>query len=219
MSQVRKTFLFYKFSRKLVEIFFRIFYRMKVYGAHHHFIEGKAIIAGNHVSFFDPPLVGVAWPEVIHYFAKPSLFEKPILGFLLRSYNVHPLSAQGALGAIKLLSALLQKNYKVVIFPEGTRSKEDKILEMKQGFTMIAQKNDCPIVPFYVHGAYDIWNCYRKWPKFSGRLVCIFGTPLRWEQFEHLDRKKAQEVMATTWQTSVEGLKQWYLDGAKGNPP
>lgn len=219
MSQGNKTYLFYKFSRKLVEIFFKLFYRAKVYGAKEHFIPHKAIIAANHVSFFDPPFVGVAWPEVIHYFARPSLFEKPVLGFLLRSFNVHPLSAKGALGALKLVSALLQKDYKVVIFPEGTRSKEDRIMNVKGGFTMIAQKNNCPIVPTYVDGAYQIWSCHRKRPRLRGRLACVFGTPLTWDQFDHLSRKEAQEEMAKAWQKSVGDLKKWYRDGAKGTPP
>ena len=219
MNQGRKTFLFYKFSRKLVEIFFKLFYKTKVYGEQEHYISGKAIIAGNHVSFYDPPLVGVAWPEVIHYFARPTLFENPILGFLLRSYNVHPLSAKSALGALKLISSLLKKDCKVVIFPEGSRSKDDRISELKQGFTMIAQKSNCPIVPAYVHGAYDIWNCRSKWPKFKGQLVCIFGTPLTWDQFKDLDRKQAQEEMGKAWLRSMKGLKKWYLDGAKGTPP
>ena len=219
MTPGRKSFFFYKWSRKLVEIFFRLFYKMKVYGEKEHFIRGKAIIAGNHISYFDPPLVGVAWPEVIHYFAKPSLFEKPVLGFLLRSYNVHPLSSKGTLGAFKLISSLLKKDYKVVIFPEGSRSKEDKILDMKQGFTMIAQKNNCPIIPAYVDGAYDIWNCHRKWPKLRGRLSCVFGKPLEWSQFEKYDRKEAQEKMAEAWLSSMENLKEWFQNGAKGSPP
>ncbi|MCH9632312.1 MAG: 1-acyl-sn-glycerol-3-phosphate acyltransferase [Chlamydiae bacterium] len=219
MSSGKKTFLFYKFSRKLVEIFFKLFYKAKVYGEKEHFIDGKALIAGNHVSYFDPPLVGVAWPEVIHYFARPSLFDKPVLGFLLRSYNVHPLSSKGALGALKLLSAFLKKGCKVVIFPEGTRSKEDRITDMKLGFTMIAQKNNCPIIPAYIHGAYDVWNCYRKKPKLSGQLACVFGTPLTWDKFEGVDRKQAQEEMGKAWLKSMENLKSWYVAGAKGSPP
>lgn len=219
MNTKKNSYLFYRFSRKLVEIFFRLFYKMKVYGAKEHFISGGAIIAANHVSFFDPPFVGVAWPEVIHYFARPSLFTKPVLGWLLRSYNVHPLSAESAMGALKLISELLKQNLKVVIFPEGTRSTEDKIIEPKQGFCMIAQKNNSPIVPTYVHGAYDIWNKYRKLPKLCGRLVCIFGTPLTWDNFKHLEKKEAQAAMVKAWHQSVENLKRWYLDGAKGSPP
>lgn len=219
MSASSKSFLFYRFSRKIVEIFFRLFYRLKVYGAHEHLIEGRAILAGNHVSFFDPPLIGVAWPEIIHYFARQSLFEKPVLGFLLRSYNVHPLSSEGAMGALKLFSTLLKQDYKVVIFPEGMRAKENKIEDVKQGFTMIAQKCDSPIIPVYVHGTYDVWNRYRKWPKLNGRIACVFGTPLQWSLFEGIDRKEAQIQMSRKWKESVEALKDWYLEGAKGTPP
>lgn len=219
MKTKKESHLFYRFSRKIVEIFFRLFYKMKVYGEKEHFFKGRAIIAGNHVSFFDPPFVGVAWPEVIHYFARDTLFEKPILGFLLRSYNVHPLSSKSATGALKLVSSLLEEDLKVVIFPEGTRSEEDKITDPKQGFAMIAQKANSPVIPAYVHGAYDIWNRKRKWPKLSGRLVCVFGSPLSFDQFKHLNKKEAQAAMVDAWKESVESLKKWYLDGAKGSPP
>lgn len=215
----KKSFLFYRFSRKLVEIFFRLFYKAKIYGEKEHFFKGRAIIAGNHVSFYDPPFVGVGWQEVIHYFARPSLFEKPVLGFLLRSYNVHPLPSDSPTSAIKFISKLLKEGLKVVIFPEGTRSKEDRIMDPKSGFVMIAHRTQSPIIPVYVGGAYDIWNRFRKKPKLSGRLVCVFGSPLRWERFEALDKKQAQEAMMTQWQKSVEALRDWYEAGAKGTPP
>jgi 1-acyl-sn-glycerol-3-phosphate acyltransferase len=215
----KKSFLFYRFSRKMVEYFFRIFYRLKIYGEKEHFFKGRAIIAGNHVSYFDPPAVGVGWQEVTHYFAKPSLFEKPLLGFLLRSYNVHPLPADSPSNAIKSICALLNQELKVVIFPEGTRAKEDRILNPKQGFSMIAHRTDSPIIPVYIGGAFDIWNRTLKWPKLKGRLVCVFGLPLKWQDFSDLSKKEAQEAMVIKWQKAVEGLKNWYEKGAKGSPP
>lgn len=217
--KAKKSFWFYRFSRKLVEYFFKVFYRAKVYGEKKHFITGPAIIAGNHVSFFDPPFVGVGWQEVIHYFARPSLFTKPILGFLLRSYNVHPLPADSPTSAIKFISKLLADGLKVVIFPEGTRSKEDRITDPKSGFVMIAHRTQAPIIPVYVAGAYAIWNRFRKWPKLSGRLACVFGSPISWDLFKDLSKKEAQEAMMQRWIQSVENLRKWYNDGAQGDPP
>ncbi len=210
--------LFYRASRKLVDWFFRIFYRYEIYGKE-HFPKGKAIIAGNHVSYFDPPFIGVAAPEVIHYFARPSLFDKPVLGFLLRSYNVHPLPPDSPTGAIKLVSELLKKGYKTVIFPEGTRSYEDRITDPKYGVAMIAQRSESPIVPAYVGGAYEIWNRRRKWPKLTGKLICVFGSPLPIEKYRGMDKKEAQKALLADWQKAVEGLRCWYEEGAVGSPP
>lgn len=215
----KQSFLFYRFSRKLVEYFFKIFYRLKIYGEKEHFFKGKAIIAGNHVSYFDPPAVGVGWQEVTHYFARPSLFEGTVLGFLLRSYNVHPLPSNSPSGAIKSVCSLLNKGLKVVIFPEGTRSKEDRITDPKQGFSMIAYRTNSPIIPVYIGGAYKIWNRFQKRPKLRGRLVCVFGSALTWDELEHLNKKEAQEAMLIKWKKAVEGLRDWYESGAKGTPP
>ncbi|MCH9634623.1 MAG: hypothetical protein S4CHLAM7_13760 [Chlamydiae bacterium] len=217
--KAKKSFLFYRFSRKLTEYFFKFFYRSKIYGAKAHFFKGRAVIAGNHVSNYDPPFVGVAWKEVIHYFAKPSLFEKPLLNFLLRSYNVHPLPSDSPTTAIKYISELLNKDFKVVIFPEGTRSEEDRIIDPKLGFAMIAYRTKSPIIPVYVGGAYKIWNRKKKWPKPFGKLICVFGSPLNWESFQNLSKKEAQEKMLQRWQLAVENLKSWYESGAKGLPP
>lgn len=215
----KKSFLFYRFSRKLTEYFFRLFYRAKIYGEKEHFIEGRAVIAGNHVSYYDPPLVGVGWQEVIHYFARPSLFTKPVLGFLLRSYNVHPLPSDSPTSAIKYISELLNQDLKVVIFPEGTRSKEDKITDPKLGFSMIAHRTNSPIIPVYVGGAYDIWNRKRRFPRLRGRLVCVFGSPLRWEDLGKMSKKEAQEEMVRRWEQAVLELRKWHERGAKGTPP
>lgn len=215
----KKSFWFYRFSRKLVEYFFRIFYRAKVYGEKAHFIKGRAIIAGNHVSFYDPPFVGVGWQEVIHYFARPSLFTKPVLGFLLRSYNVHPLPSDSPTSAIKFISQLLNQDLKVVIFPEGTRSKKDEIIDPKSGFVMIAHRTKSPIIPVYVAGAYQVWNRQRKWPKLTGKIACVFGSALSWDAFEHLSKKEAQEKMLEQWLKAMNDLRSWYESGAKGTPP
>ncbi len=217
--KAKKSFLFYRFSRKLVEYFFRLFYRAKIYGEKKHFFKGPAIIAGNHVSYYDPPFVGVGWQEVIHYFARPSLFTKPILGFLLRSYNVHPLPSESPTSAIKFISKLLNDGLKVVIFPEGTRSKKDSITNPKPGFVMIAHRTQVPIIPVYVGGAYSIWSRYRKWPRPFGKLVCIFGSPLTWDSLADLSKKEAQEAMMSKWIKSVENLRDWYHNGANGDPP
>ena len=215
----KKSFWFYRFSRAMVDYFFRIFYRLKVYGEKTHFIPGRAIIAGNHVSFYDPPMVGVGWQEVIHYFARPSLFDKFVLGFLLRSYNVHPLPANSPTSAIKFISELLNKELKVVIFPEGTRAKEDKIMEPKPGFAMISYRTQSPIIPVYVGGTYKAWSRNRKFPKLFGRCVCVFGSPLHWSAFKHLSKKEAQDAMMQAWKKAVEDLRVWAEAGANGTPP
>lgn len=220
MKEKSKSFLFYRFSRKLVEYFFKIFYRIKVYGEKEHFIKGPAIIAGNHVSFYDPPFVGVAWPEVIHYFARPTLFKGLILGFLLRSFNVHPLPQESPTSAIKYIASLLKDGLKVVIFPEGTRSQKDKIIDPKMGFVMIASKSQSPIIPVYVDGAFDIWGRRHKMPKLFGKkMACIFGTPLTWDAYKELSNKEAKNAMLNAWLKSMADLRSWYKDGACGSPP
>lgn len=211
--------LFYAFARSLFKGYFRLFYRHRVYGLE-HFIHGKAIIAPNHVSFLDPPLISLSWPEEIAFLARKSLFDNYLLGTLISQLNAYPVTGtQQDLASIKLICQLLAKNQKVVIFPEGIRSSDGHITKVKSGIGMLALRCQCPIIPAYIAGAYAIWNRHRRFPKIRGKTACVFGSPISIEQFDHLDKKAAQEAIAAQVKEAIISLKSWYDHGAQGIPP
>ncbi len=211
--------LFYRFSRWCTLMFYRIFYRFEAYGVDEHWCDGPAIIAANHTSFYDPPAVGIAVKKGIHYLARKSLFRFPIFGFMLKRYHVHPLDEGSATSAIKAVTTLLSQNKQVVIFPEGTRQKDDKIGKVKAGIGMLVQRTQCPIIPVYILGAYQVWNRHRRLPKLYGKIICVVGSPIKWENFAQMDRKKAQKAVVEKWKESLAALKNWYENDAKGSPP
>ena len=83
------THLLYKLVTFVVFWLFRILYRHKIYGTH-NFYPGAAILAGNHVSFLDPPLLSISTPQEVHFLARQTLFNKPLFGTLIRNLNAHP---------------------------------------------------------------------------------------------------------------------------------
>lgn len=109
---------------------------------------GPVILAPNHVSFLDPPLVGITACREIHFLAKPGLFaQSKFFTWLITTYNA--ISLEGTSGVRKAIK-LLRKGNAVVIFPEGTRSRVHAILPFHEGVGYLAVNFGIPVVPIYI---------------------------------------------------------------------
>ena len=87
----------------------RMFWRLHVHGAERVPLSGPLIVACNHVSYFDPPALGVAMPRPIHYMAKQELFDIPVLGRVITWLNAFPVDrSRGDRAAIKRSLQVLQ---------------------------------------------------------------------------------------------------------------
>lgn len=196
---------------------FKLLYRHKIYGIE-HFPQGGAIIAPNHASFWDPPVIGVSAPDEVSFLARSTLFG-PVLGPFLRRLNTFPAKGE-SLDSIKMITSLLKEGKKVVIFPEGRRSKDGFLGPFKSGIAMIAFRAQCPIVPVYIQGTYSIWDRWHKFPRLSGNTACVFGSPIACEPYLKMGNKKeGQDAMALAVRIAIENLEKWYKDGAIGTPP
>ncbi|MGH7889131.1 MAG: (d)CMP kinase, partial [Thermodesulfobacteriota bacterium] len=197
----------------------KVFYRLKIYGLEHYYPRG-AIIAANHVSFLDPPILSVSWPEEVHFLARETLFHNRFLGALIRNLNTHPVSGEaGDIGVMKTLLGLLEEGKKVVLFPEGTRSADGELRPLKPGIGMLIARTKTAIIPAYIDGSYRAWNRRQKLPRLFVKVTCTFGTPIIWDSFAHLDKKEAQKQITEKLTASILDLKKWLADGAHGVPP
>jgi 1-acyl-sn-glycerol-3-phosphate acyltransferase len=210
---------FYRFCRFTAKCVFKILYRTKIYGLEHTYDKG-AIIAPNHASFFDPPIVSTSWPNEVHFLASDYLFKAPVLGPVITALNSHPVHRGAAdLKSIKTICALLQNGAQVIIFPEGQRCHDGAIAPLKQGVGLIAVKSKAAIIPTYVHGTFQIWPPGKKFPKLWGKLAVVFGSPILIESFASEDKKELQRLVIEKLAHSLNDLKDWYEKGAKGVPP
>ncbi|MEM9283033.1 MAG: lysophospholipid acyltransferase family protein, partial [Verrucomicrobiota bacterium] len=118
-------------------------------------VEGGLVIASNHVSFLDPPLIGSAYRDPIYYFARKTLFDHPIANFILTRVNALPVNQEKPeLSVLKRVISLLKKDEKVLIFPEGERSYDGVLKEKGQtGVGMIVTKSTKPVLPVRLFGA------------------------------------------------------------------
>jgi len=210
--------LCYFFVLYTVYIFFKLFYRLKVYGRD-HIVSGSAIIAPNHVSFFDPPVVAVSCAEEIHFLARQTLF-KSFFGKCIAFLNSHPIKKGGTnISTLKQIEHLLNQGKKVLIFPEGKRSIDNHLQGIKPGIGMLIYNSKSVIIPTYIYGTYEVWNCNRKIPKIFGKIAVIFGTPIWGGDYVDIEKKEAQKLIVKHLSHSITKLREWYENGAEGVPP
>jgi cytidylate kinase len=214
----KKPSWFYSFVIASVAIFLKLFYSHKIYGQN-HIRPGAAILASNHVSYLDPPIISVSCPGEVFFLARKTLF-KGWFGKMIFSLNARPVNSGAAnLQLFRDISHLLEEGKKVILFPEGTRSPDGNLGEIKSGIFLLFQRTHCAIQPGYIAGSFSIWGRQKKLPKLSGRTACIFGSPILWDRYEGMAKKEAEEKFIHDLRASILSLKKWYEEGAKGTPP
>jgi len=118
--------------------------------------SGPAIIACNHVSFLDPPMVGIAFDEKIYSFARKTLFANPLVAKILRSWQVLAVDRDKPDAAsLKTTIRLLREGHKLLMFPEGTRSHDGVPHSAEAGVGLFIAKGRAPVLPVRLFGAYE----------------------------------------------------------------
>jgi 1-acyl-sn-glycerol-3-phosphate acyltransferase len=219
MRKSEMSFL-YRITLFVAWLLLKVFYRNKVYGLGKHYYPDAAIIAANHHSNFDPPILAVSWPQEVHFLAKEGLFKNRFFGKFITSLNAHPVSGDASdIGVFREITSLLKEGKKVILFPEGTRGQTEELAPLKPGIGLLVMRSQAAIVPAYIHGTLKVWGPGKKLPRLFGKVACVFGSPLRYEAFSHLEKREAHQAIADALRESILALKSWYLNGAKGTPP
>lgn len=166
----RSSWVYYG-GRFLFSIFYGVAGRRRVIGHENIPRDGGVIIAPNHVSFNDPPLVGSSMERPLHFMAKQELFNVPILGSLIRRTNAFPVRrGRQDVGAFRQAVKLLKGGEAVLIFPEGGRSRDGNFRPARAGIGMIACIAQSPVVPVRVVNSGRL--------RRMGKIRVIFGKPL-----------------------------------------
>ncbi len=162
----------YRASWIFLNLIERLFFGLRVINAQVIPKTGPVIIACNHISYCDPPVVGSAIPREVYFLAKEELFRNPLFAWLIRQYNAIPLRRSvGDLAAIRKAVDLLSEGKALLMFPEGTRSLSGKLLKPRLGIGMIAMLASCPIVPAYVRGTNRIGKALLRKCKLEVRFA------------------------------------------------
>ena len=151
---------FYRWIRVVLFIAYRMCFRFQFSGSEKVPAASDkrgVILAPNHASYLDPPLLGISLKRRVTYLAKNYLFNHAFVGFLLRNIGAYPIkSASGNdFRSIRDLVRILKDGHCVVVFPEGTRSETGRFKEPESGIGFLAMKSGAWVVPVYIEGSYD----------------------------------------------------------------
>lgn len=131
----------------------KVVFRMRVFGRKHIPKKGGFILAGNHSSYLDPVVLGVACPRRLDYMAKEELFCNPLLAGLLSRVGAFPVKRNSAdLSALKEAMRRLKDNRALALFPEGSRRFDSASTEPHAGIGFLAAKLDVPVIPAFIRG-------------------------------------------------------------------
>ena len=161
----------------------------RVIGAENIPRDRSFILASNHFSFFEPPILAVSCPRELHFFAKQPLFDIPVFGALIRSVGAIPIR-RGSTDVTGLNHAVetLRQGGSLVIFPEGGRNKSGRLKEAKGGIGYLALETGVPVVPAYVRNSNRMLNCLLR----KAKITVAFGPPLEPDpEVWNLERKEA----------------------------
>lgn len=165
----------YNLVRGLFCFIFSVVFRWRIVGIENIPAAGGAIIAANHISNWDPPVIGTAVNRPMHFMAKEELFRNAILRKIISKLGAFPVKRGAAdRNAIRTAMSLLEEGNLVGLFPEGTRSKSGMLGEPEQGLAMIAIKTGAVVIPTAVIGTNKVFSSNYWLPRFEVR----FGKPI-----------------------------------------
>jgi 1-acyl-sn-glycerol-3-phosphate acyltransferase len=208
--------LFFRAAQIFFRIYFFIYHRVSIKGL------GKlkkllaerngrpVILAANHESYLDPPLVGMLYPGAIRFIAWDGLFKVPILAFLIKALGAVPVSQQDKNSAANILRDVInfiKEGYSVLIFPEGERSPDGNLLPFEGGVSLIALKTESPIVPVWIEGTFEAFPLSRKFP-LPRRVSVAFGEPIFPEELPgDMPEKERRRALLDSLERSLVSMR------------
>lgn len=143
---------------------FKSLFGLRVRGAERLLTEGPVLVVSNHESFLDPPLIGSLYQDEMHFLARKSLFKGPAK-WVYQQWNSVPVDQEKPdMSSLKTIIRLLKQGNRVLVFPEGARTKDGSLGEAQPGVGLIAVKAGVPIQPIRIRGAREAL------PRGSGRI-------------------------------------------------
>jgi 1-acyl-sn-glycerol-3-phosphate acyltransferase len=176
----------YGFCHYVIRVLFDMFFRGQVAGLENLPREGAFLIAANHTSHLDPPLIGSHVPRQITFFARKTLWSGWLASWWLDAVGTIPVDRDGGqdVGALKRVLRALADGKVLIVFPEGTRSPDGTLQSPKPGVGFIVAKTQVPVVPARIFGSFAAFGKGDKVPHLGSPVMITFGRPIPPEVYD-----------------------------------
>jgi 1-acyl-sn-glycerol-3-phosphate acyltransferase len=196
-GEIQQPSLYYRFARRCCQLSMTALFQQRVYHRHREPTTGGVLYVANHQSFLDPVLVTNTLRRPGNYMARDSLFRHPLFGRLIESLNAFPIRRGTAdTAALKEAMRRLRTGRCVVVFPEGTRTRDGRIGPFLPGIAVLAQRAADWTVPVLIDGAYEAWPRSQALPR-PGRIAIEYGRPMPQDQTRRLTPQELVDRLRT----------------------
>ena len=186
---------------------YRFYFGWRVYNPERVPLEGPVILASNHASFLDPPLVGAGLKRAINYLARENLFRFPVLGWVLHRWQAVPVDREG--GGAKGLKAILDRllaGGAIILFPEGTRTGDGRLQPARSGIGLTVIKSNAPVVPVRVFGTFEAFSRHMSIPRPGRKVIVKYGRPMVFEKLRAEARSCSKQRLKAIYQEMADQI-------------
>lgn len=165
-------------SALLVFPLFRGLFRGSTQGLEHVPMQGPLVVAANHGSHLDPPLLGHALGRPVAFMAKAELFAIPLLGRVIRACGAYPVR-RGASDreAIRTATAKLEEGWATGVFLDGTRQSDGRVNDPLPGAALLSARSGAPLLPVAIVNSHRALGSGRRWPRLVPLQLRV-GAPI-----------------------------------------
>jgi 1-acyl-sn-glycerol-3-phosphate acyltransferase len=187
---------------------YRSLFGLRVRGCQHLITEGPVLVAANHQSFLDPPLIGNLYDDEMVYLARKTLFKKGFFEWLYAQWNAIPVDQERPdMASLKTIIRKLKEGHRVLLFPEGKRTYDGSIGEAAAGIGLVAVKSGAPIQPVRIDGAYKAMPRGKLRIRLE-RITVSVGPPiiLSPEELQNLSNKEGYDAVTQRIMSAIKAL-------------
>lgn len=183
----------------LTTVIYSLGFRGEVAGQENLPRDGAFLVAANHLSFLDPPIIGSQIPRQLCFFARKTLWKPGVAAWWLDTVGVIPVDRDGGqdVSALKRVLRALKDNKGLILFPEGTRSPNGALQAPKPGVGFIVCKSQVPVVPVRIFGSFEAFGRGVKIPRLGTPVSVVFGRPIPPEAYDDPSAGKQRYQVAS----------------------
>ena len=207
--------MFYTVLRLALWVFTRLVCRYRVSGREHVPLQGPLLVVANHLSWYDPILLGVVLPRRVWFFTKVEMFHWPIIGLGCRMTGQIPVHrGESDRAALEKGLTYLREGKALMVFPEGTVARQEQMLAAHMGAALLAIRSGAPVLPIAHTGTRRVLRSLRFW---FPRVDIKIGKPYTLTLQERGSRKAQLQVAMEDMMTRIAAMLPEENRGAYGN--